>query len=254
MPKIIDLTGQKFGLLTADYIHERRGVYTFWHCTCECGGSANVRVASLRNGTTKSCGCQKGSPRHGMCDSSTYKIWTGIKQRCTNPANHAYQWYGANGITICERWADSFDNFLADMGPHTKGMSIDRIDGTKGYSPENCRWATYSEQSNNRSSNVWIEYGGERLTAAQWSHRLNGTRQLVKDRLRRGWSVADAVTLPHKSIEHFMPDGTPAVDVARRNGVCVKAFQARICKLGWDVVRAATTPVDATKNHSKRNT
>jgi hypothetical protein len=239
MKKVVDRTGLRYGSLTAVSLAERIGRPIRWNCICDCGKQVVVNGTSL--GRTNSCGCSR--KKHGMHDYSVYKIWTGIKQRCLNPDSQNYWRYGAKGLGICDRWL-TFENFLSDMGPRPNGASVDRIDGKKGYCPENCRWATSSEQANNTSTNIWIEHNGERLTAAQWAHKLGGTRQLIRDRLKRGWSVADAVTTPHVSTtKHFMPDGRPGWVVAVECGVGRSLFLTRVNKLGWDVVRAATTPV-----------
>lgn len=100
-----------------------------------------------------------------------YRLWYGMRERCEKPTARNYKWYGGRGIRICERWR-SFRNFLEDMGPRPAGMSIDRIDPSGPYSPENCRWATQKEQVRNSRTVRIIEFGGEALTLTEWAHRV----------------------------------------------------------------------------------
>jgi hypothetical protein len=115
-------------------------------------------------------------------------------RRCRDPRSVNYHRYGARGIGVCQRWADSFENFIADMGPRpTADHSVDRIDTTGGYEPSNCRWATKKEQMHNRADNVWIESGGRRMLIGDWATELGLTRQAIAKRLRSGCDQDQAV-------------------------------------------------------------
>lgn len=148
----------------------------------------------------------KSNTRHGMAKrgaiSSEHRIWSAMRQRCNNQWCNAYENYGGRGITVCERW-ESFDNFIADMGRRpSKGHSIDRIDNDGPYSPENCRWATRSEQKANqrpRKDAVWLEHEGERRTCDDWA-RVKGIRYgTLMERLRHGWPTEQALNTPTRS-------------------------------------------------------
>jgi hypothetical protein len=156
MNRYKDISGKKFNKLTvlefAGKINNKRHV--FWSCKCDCGNIVTVRGDSLRLGATKSCGCFRGSiKKHGMAYSLTYRSWINMKQRCSNKNNIGYSRYGGRGIKVCDRWLESFENFLEDMGKRPNGMSIDRIDNDDNYEPDNCKWSTSKEQSNNQTTN-----------------------------------------------------------------------------------------------------
>jgi len=126
---------------------------------CHCGKEFSATLSNLKRGNTKSCGCWKSAYgkirgkaniRHGMSNSVEYRTWSSIRSRCYNSKHPDFRYWGARGITVCQRWLDSFENFYQDMGPKPKGLSIDRIDNDGNYEPGNCRWATASEQQLNR--------------------------------------------------------------------------------------------------------
>lgn len=135
--------------------------------------------------------------KHGHSYTSEYRVWQTMRLRCHDPKHAAYANYGGRGITVCDRWLNSLENFLADMGPKpTPEHEIDRIDNDKGYCKENCRWVTRKENSRNRRSNRMLEYLGETKTLTEWCEQFDIPRDTVSKRLDAEWSVADALTTP----------------------------------------------------------
>lgn len=156
-----DEVGNKYNLLTViSYSHyDPKLEVSFWNCLCECGNECKVRGSNLRGGRSKSCGCLSKAAlqlrtKHGMSDSREYVIWAGMLQRCNNPNNTGYEYYGELGTEVCPEWCAGFESFFEDMGEAPEGMSLDRIDPSKGYYKENCRWADKSMQQFNQKRRV----------------------------------------------------------------------------------------------------
>lgn len=204
MPKFIDRTGHVFGKLTVLSRGPNREwpssrATPSWDCICTCGAKINVLSSHLATGKTLSCGCLNHSLRlqrsikHGLYNAPTNISWRSMIQRCTNKNSTAYPMYGGRGISVCERWL-SFENFHADMGLRPPGTTLDRIDNNAGYSPENCRWATLSEQARNKRESKKIEVEGKLLSIADASEQYGIPYSVLQSRLRRGKSGADLLT------------------------------------------------------------
>lgn len=195
------VVGEVFEKLTTIGVKFACGVKSYCQvCQCECGQIVVSRVANLRNGHTRSCGCMRAEVmsetflRHGATETAEYRIWCGIKKRCTNPNSPKFSRYGGRGIAVCERWLSSFESFLEDMGKRpTPSHSVDRRNNNLGYSPENCHWATKTEQANNTRTNRIVEVYGKRRTASEWSRISLVSAGLITLRLRKGWPVKVAV-------------------------------------------------------------
>ena len=158
MPAFNNLTGKKFGKWTVlERVENSNSKQTRWLCQCDCGEKGIVHADSLKNGRSASCGCLKAqklslrAKTHGQSNTPEFTSWVSMLSRCYNPNRDVYPYYGGRGITVCDRWKDSFENFYTDMGPRPeKNFSIDRINPDGNYEPSNCRWATTVEQHRNQ--------------------------------------------------------------------------------------------------------
>lgn len=213
MPKLIDLTGQRFErLLVIERAGSRKG-QTMWRCRCDCGNERVIQSSSLTGGRSRSCGClhwelsaqilqSNNFFRDGAYrDKRLFGIWSAMKQRCLNPNNPEYAIYGGRGIEICREWLDDFLVFQkwAFENDYREDLTIDRIDNEQGYFPENCRWTDMRVQSNNQRRTTMLSFEGKTQALSYWADEVGLSRNTLKGRLRRGWSVERALTEPAHS-------------------------------------------------------
>lgn len=196
-----DLTGMKFGRwLVLSKCGDKSGA---WHCRCECGVERDVRGSALIRGMSKSCGCycvdkaMENHTTHRGCGTRLYHVWRGMLQRCYYPKHIDRKWYAGNGITVCEEWQSDYVAFRdwALGNGYRPGLSIDRIDNSRGYSPDNCRWATPKEQACNRSTNLNYTHNGKTQCLKQWAEELNIKYHTLYCRIKNGHEFEDAIAM-----------------------------------------------------------
>lgn len=179
--------GQRFGFFTvikeADRKRKPNGhTYRIFTVKCDCGTIKDVRLSSLKEGTTVSCGCfhkqnvkqtfAKSSITHGKSKTPLYYVWMSMRRRCNNSNDKSYSRYGARGIKVCKEWNESFEAFAKYVSPKPDGLTLDRINTLKGYEPGNVRWATYSEQARNTRRNVIVSVGNKKMTLIEATEKL----------------------------------------------------------------------------------
>lgn len=208
-----DITGQRFNrLVVVSFSHTEKGngrnYKSYYNCICDCGKTCIVEGAKLRNGHTQSCGCYRhqrqvdANTKHNGRYTRLYVIWCDMKSRCNNKNNARYNVYGGKGITVCKEWENDFDEFQKwaekngyDPKAERGKCTIDRIDNTKGYCPENCRFISNTEQANNKSNNVKITYNGIIKTVSQWAKEKGLSSETLRKRLKK-WPVEKAIETP----------------------------------------------------------
>ena len=246
--------GDRHNMLVAVALSHKTSNGQYWTFACDCGKSKVIRAADVVGHKQKSCGCLSvthGNTRGGK-SSPTHMSWVAMRERCTNPKMMAYANYGGRGITICSQWANDFTQFLADMGERpSKDHSIDRIDTNGNYEPSNCRWATSTEQNQNRRNMVMVTVGDETLCVAEWSRRFGVPHDTIWRRMNvMNWSAEKAVTTPVGADRRKRPatlmltvDGETKSLVAwsSSSGIPEHTLRARV-KYGWYHKRIVTTP------------
>jgi len=182
---------------------------------------------------------------HGKRFTKVYRSWLHMKDRCLNPRSNSFAYYGGRGITVCDRWRDSFEAFYADMGDPLPGLSLDRIDNDGDYSPENCRWATLRQQANNTRANRTITFNGKTRTLIQWARITGIDRGIIADRRNRGWPIERALTEPvvHTPQRMITSNGkTQNLSAwAREIGISIAALHGRL-RRGWPIEEALNAP------------
>lgn len=222
MPKIVDLTGQRFGRLTVICEAGRaKNGSKKWRCLCDCGNEHFVTTGNLTNGSTNSCGCYRKeyvsdkNYVHGKSHTRLNSIWRGMKKRCFNQNDSRFNLYGGRGITVCKEWKDDFQAFYdwAMNNGYTDNLSIDRIDVNGNYEPSNCRWADSKTQSNNKSTSFLLTMNGETHTVSEWAEIVGIDRKTISDRITRfGWSAEKALTVKARTTYDHRRNKTECVN------------------------------------------
>lgn len=196
-------SGDRFDRLVAVEMVPRGKSMSWWRVRCDCGTEKVVRMSAVTRGDTRSCGClireitAARSRSHGKSRDLIYQVWTSLVKRCCNPKTSNFADYGGRGITVCDRWRNSFEAFLEDMGPRPSPKhSIDRIDNDGNYEPGNCRWATWTVQARNRRGGRLVEIDGEVLPLKEAAERHGVPYHRVHRRIQNGWALTDALGKP----------------------------------------------------------
>ena len=212
MPPKRQLVDQVFGRLT---VLEESGRDKYgkvrWKCQCSCGNKTIIYVATgdLTTRNTTNCGCQRrekiiqrniNNTKHGQSSKNRtplYVVWVGMNQRCFNPKHAGYHNYGGRGITICNEWLDYriFEEWALTTG-YQRNLTIERKDNDGNYEPNNCEWIPDKDQHRNKRNNRWLTIDGETKILTDWCKKYNISGVTINDRLKRGWSVEDAITKP----------------------------------------------------------
>lgn len=224
-------------------------------CQCDCGMIKRVYISNLRHGRTLSCGCWrrdmliKRNTTHGLKHRPEYTVWRHLLSRCQNPTDKSYLNYGGRGITVDPRW-HTFENFFSDMGPRpTKRHTLERKNNQLGYSAENCTWSTRGVQARNTRRNRMIAFRGQKRCMSDWARRVHMNPETVRRRLRRGWTITEALTTAI-TWDHVGKDSRFVSYHGERHSVSQWAtivglprhviFQR--LRAGWPVEKALTTP------------
>lgn len=189
--------------IQSNYSFRKSMTYTLLKEYEESGGEV-IRVGKLRrvpeDSFTDFLKHRKFRP-YGISKDPLYCVYNSMIQRCSCPTHHAYHNYGGRGITVCDEWRNDSKAFLswAYSNGYEKGLSLDRIDNDKGYSPDNCRWVSSKAQNNNKRTNRKITVNGECRTMTEWAEYLGTSRNVIWRRINKlGWSEEEAVTTPAK--------------------------------------------------------
>jgi hypothetical protein len=204
----LSIIGKKFNKLTVlEYSHSKRTAkrnsQAMFKCKCDCGNEVIVAGSNVRLEHTKSCGCylpewiKKTKTSHGQSNTRLYDIWQGIKRRCYNKNETVYKYYGGKGIIMNEKWLD-FTKFMewATSNGYTDKLTIERNDVNGNYEPNNCRWVTMKEQAANTTRSHNLTAFGETKIIQYWADAIGTSTSVILARLRRGWNIEDAVSLP----------------------------------------------------------
>lgn len=200
--KIEDLTGRVFTRwIVIRFNGRNQKNLRMWLCKCLCGKMRAISEDTLRSRHSQSCGCLRVDVatarvfKHGLSHTPIWNIWRAMNRRCNNPSDKSFCNYGGRGIKVCESWL-KFENFFKDMGHRPSGLTLERIDNNKGYSPDNCKWATRKENIVNRRVTVFMTLNGRTMCQADWCRELSINSQTLRARRMKGWSDNQCLTTP----------------------------------------------------------
>ena len=264
LEKSLHLIGKTFSFLTIlslYYKKEGRNSRLMAKCRCKCGTDTDQRLDDIQKGLVKSCGCRR---HHGQSKTRLYYVYKDMINRCSGKYKYLYlKRYAGRGIRVCKEWQEDPMSFIrwAKENGYKDGLQLDRRDNDKGYSPENCRFVTRTENMRNMSTNVFIEYKGERRTISEWGEILGKNPAMIGWRLRSGWSVNDAIEKPSDTrysrgrgitkghLLTYKGETHCILEWARIVGFSWWTIQNRL-KLGWSVERIFTTPEKRKRNEN----
>ena len=252
---IKDISGQRFGRLVAIEMAGRNSSQSvMWKCQCDCGNIVIVVGASLRLGTTLSCGCYHKDrltelqTTHGMSKAPLGKVFQAMKQRCYCKSCDIYHRYGGRGIYICEEWLEDRNKFFiwAGNNGYKKGLQIDRINNNGPYSPENCRWVNNTTNNRNKRTNRLLTFEGRTLPSIEWAEEKGIVSGTIASRLARGHSVEEALSVDY--LKQGPPKRIPTLVTIDGESLSVKEWlqKAGILKATYyGRIRSGLTPKQA---------
>lgn len=252
-----DFIGKRFGLWTVierveNYVSPQGQPQKMYKCQCDCGCIKNVNLSSLKRGLSTSCGRHpqkiKDKERYDFLHSRLFNIYNNMKARCYNNKSINYERYGGRGIRVCDDWLNDGINFYrwALQNGYNDKLSLDRIDNNGNYEPSNCRWATIMEQASNKRNNINYTLFGITKCLAEWSRFSGLCEETIQQRIDRGWSVYDALTII-PSPSNDLPRG-----IFKRNQSVVDACDAIQKNIHPDMFSMAQSKYYTRKNEQAK--
>lgn len=213
-------SGDRHGMFVLLYLARKETGTSKWMVRCDCGNEKTLSIRDIVNGHTRSCGCATVSLRnqsrktHKMSHTKEFRTWCHIIERCRNPNCSNYKNYGGRGISVCDRWLESFENFYEDMGNCPNGLSLDRINNNGNYEPGNCRWATNLVQAQNKRNVRKVILQGKNVTVFQAERILGLGSDALDGRARRSKRSLQEIC-DELAAEVFAPASKEALAIAR---------------------------------------